>query len=281
LAKLDFAFARRKKFVWVIAVVVTLASLFYQRITGPTYPVRGTESIAGTEVSYKLYTTWEVGEDAPVSIEVPDQDVGGRIEFRRYKSHDEWTEKPMVREESRLVSRLPMQPPAGKLMYRVILESGSQTLTLTGDDPIILRYKGHVPDAVVYLHVLFIFVAFMLAIRTVFEALDAGGKSHRYMLWTVGVFFVAGLILGPIMQKYAFGELWTGVPLGHDLTDNKALIAMLGWIWAWSRNRGGRDGRGWIVFAGILMLVVYLIPHSVLGSELDYTQAGRPELTTE
>ena len=38
------------------------------------------------------------------------------------------------------------------------------------------------------------------------------------------------------------------------------------------KNRGGRDGRGWILFAAIVMLVIYLIPHSLLGSELDYTK---------
>jgi hypothetical protein len=270
VADLDVAFARRKKLLWVIAVAVTLLSLFYQRVTGPTYPVRGTTSISGIEVSYKLFRTWETGEDARVSIEVPDEDVTGYIEFRRYKSYDEWRKIPMAREGDSLKAQLPTQPPAGKVMYKVFLKSDSSEVLLSGDSPIILRYKGYVPDIVVLLHVLFIFAAFMLAVRTSLEALDAGGRSYQYMLWTMGTFFVAGLILGPIMQKYAFGELWTGIPLGYDLTDNKALVVMIGWIWAWSRNRGGRDGRGWIVFAGLLMLVVYLIPHSLLGSELDY-----------
>ena len=74
------------------------------------------------------------------------------------------------------------------------------------------------------------------------------------------------------MQKYAFGAYWTGFPLGTDLTDNKTLIAMVGWGVAWFMNRKGREGRGWIVLAAVLMLAIYLIPHSVLGSELDYTK---------
>ena len=272
MTKLNLGFARRKKLLWTIAVIVTLVSLFYQRVTGPTYPVRGSASIGGSEVSYKLYRTWEVGEDAPVSVEVPDEGVHGFMMFRRYKSYDQWSRAQMVRDGNTLAGQLPMQPAAGKIEYKVFLQSGSEEVSLTGDPSIILRYKGHVPDPIVYLHVLFIFTAMMLAVRTVFEALDAGGRSYQHMLLTMGVFFVAGLILGPVMQKYAFGSLWTGFPFGHDLTDNKALIAMLGWIWAWSRNRGGRDGRGWIIFAGLLMLAVYLVPHSLLGSELDYTK---------
>jgi len=41
----------------------------------------------------------------------------------------------------------------------------------------------------------------------------------------------------------------------------------------------------WIIFASILMFIVYLIPHSVLGSELDYNemdkQKNKIELGTE
>jgi hypothetical protein len=38
------------------------------------------------------------------------------------------------------------------------------------------------------------------------------------------------MILGPVVQKFAFGEYWTGFPFGTDLTDNKTLIAFIGWI---------------------------------------------------
>ena len=45
-------------------------------------------------------------------------------------------------------------------------------------------------------------------------------ESGHLLLLAVG-----GFILGPLVQNYAFGELWTGVPFGWDLTDNKTLIA--------------------------------------------------------
>ena len=40
---------------------------------------------------------------------------------------------------------------------------------------------------------------------------------------------LGGMLLGPFVQKYAFGEFWTGWPNGHDLTDNKTLIMWLVW----------------------------------------------------
>jgi hypothetical protein len=40
------------------------------------------------------------------------------------------------------------------------------------------------------------------------------------------------MILGPVVQYYAFGEFWTGVPFGWDLTDNKTLVAVIFWALA-------------------------------------------------
>ena len=75
--------------------------------------------------------------------------------------------------------------------------------------------------------------------------------------------------MGPIVQKYAFGEFWTGVPFGWDLTDNKTLIGFSAWLIAvianWKKERPVYS-----IIAAILLLVIYSVPHSMFGSELDY-----------
>jgi hypothetical protein len=157
-------------------------------------------------------------------------------------------------------------------MYYVYLEYQSTSVSLTGEDPVILRYKGPVPAWVLIPHVLFMFMAMLLSNRAGLESLDRNGNSKKYLKWVIGLFFIGGFILGPVVQKYAFGEFWTGVPFGWDLTDNKTLLGMLGWLYAWIRNRKGHTSRGAILFAAFLLLAVYLIPHSMFGSELDYTQ---------
>jgi len=88
--------------------------------------------------------------------------------------------------------------------------------------------------------------------------------------------FIGGFILGPLVQKYAFGVLWSGVPLGFDLTDNKTLIAMVGWLIALFLMRKGKPGRAGVVAAAVLLIVIYSIPHSLLGSELDYAKVKPP-----
>ena len=44
---------------------------------------------------------------------------------------------------------------------------------------------------------------------------------------TMGSLFLGGMLLGPIVQNFAFGDYWTGIPFGWDLTDNKTLLAAI------------------------------------------------------
>lgn len=273
MASMDFDWARRKWLLWVIAVVITLFSMVYQRRTGPTYPVSGQVTVGSETVDFTLLRTYEIGGGAPVEIAVADTAVHGTVIYRRLSSHDTWMEMPLHRQGTVLMAELPELPTAGKVAYRVQLKKDGAVVDLS-QRPAVLRYKGAVPTWVIIPHVLLIFIAFLFANRTGLEAFNAQGNAKKWMLWTIGVLAVGGFVFGPLMQQYAFGKLWTGFPFGHDLTDNKTLIAMLGWLFAWWKNRKGQDCRVWIFGAAVLMAVVYLIPHSMLGSEFDFTQGG-------
>jgi len=271
---INLKIAHHKLLLWILAAVITISSAIYQRMTGPTYPKRGRVQFMEHKVSFKLLRSQYVEQDIPIALTIPDTSITGYVKYRRYKSSDEWSSLPLQREGEKLIAHIPHrhQEAAGKLIYSIYLTKNDQTISLTGDDPIVLRFKGQVPAFVLVPHVLFMFLAMVFANRAGLEALDERGRAYKYLLWTIGLFFIGGFILGPLVQKYAFGALWTGWPLGKDLTDNKTLIAMLAWLWAWYKNRGGRQARGWIIFAAIMMLAVYLVPHSLLGSEIDYTK---------
>lgn len=114
--------------------------------------------------------------------------------------------------------------------------------------------------------------AFLAALRVTVD-------YRKLANWTAVFVFVGGFILGPLVQKYAFGVLWAGVPLGFDLTDNKTLITFVGWLIALFLMRKGKPGRAGVVAAAVLLMVVYSIPHSVLGSELDYSKLPPPTST--
>jgi hypothetical protein len=164
---------------------------------------------------------------------------------------------------------------AGKLAYRAVLNDQGKDIVLTGDEPIVIRFKGPVPTALLLAHVLVIFAAMLFSTRAGIAALDRGSDPRRLAAWTAVLFFVGGFILGPLMQKFAFDAWWTGFPLGRDLTDSKTLFAMLAWVVALVAGRGGRKNRGWVLAASVVTLIVFLIPHSLLGSELRYN-ANQP-----
>jgi hypothetical protein len=265
----------KKFFIWVLAFVITAGSAVYQRRTGPTYHLSGRAMVAGARVSFSLPRSAETASDCEVAVAMSNPEVAGRLVYKRYKTADSWSETPMVRQGDRLIGYLPKRPMAGKLAYRVILSSQNQDYSLTGDEPVILRFKGHVPLGILLTHVLVMFAAMLLSTRAGLAALDRQSSPRKFVLWTAAFLFVGGFILGPLVQKLAFGAWWTGAPIGWDLTDNKTLIAMILWAVALVAGRRGRPARGWVLAAAILMLVVFLIPHSLFGSELKYIDAPR------
>jgi hypothetical protein len=259
----------KKVLLWILAFLLTAMVLVYQRVTGPTYEKRVKVDLAGETISVEFLRTHVITADCPVRITVPTQEFEGYVEYKRFPTNEPWTRLDMQREESDLVAYLPKQPMAGKLAYQVTLSSQGQEATLPGDEPVVMRYKGEVPGPVLILHIFVIFGALFFAFRAGLEALRKDGKVRKLAIITAVFLFVGGIILGPIMQKYAFDAFWTGFPVGKDLTDTKTLFALLAWIIALIAGRGGKPARGWYLAAFVLTLIVFVIPHSVLGSELD------------
>ena len=258
--------------MWIAAVVVTLLLVVYQRVTGPTHPLHGNKTVGTEEVSFKFLRSYDTGKEAPVSVSVKNKTVTGKLVYRRYKSHDEWTETDMSRDgEGQLVATLPTQPPAGKVMYIVKLYFEGEEIPLT-PEPVILRYKGAVPLMVLAPHIFFMFISLLFGVRTGLEVLVLRKETLFYTGVTLVTLFIGGLILGPIVQKFAFGEYWSGWPFGHDLTDNKTIFVFIFWLIAWLVLRKNRENKTWPLIATVIMILVYVIPHSALGSEIDYTK---------
>lgn len=261
--------------LWTVALLITLASAYYQRVTGPTYPIEGKTTIGGAVVEYTLPRSHSGNTDEIIKIKVSDPSIKGVMEWKRYKTADEWTWVDMFYKNGELTAVLPGQPPAGKLQYRMRIVKDNNLITLPNDEQIVIRFKGEVPFWILIPHIIFIFGAMLLSTRTGFEVIRTEPKLKKFTFWTLGVLIVGGMIFGPLTQLYAFGELWTGVPFGYDLTDNKTLIALIGWlIAAWAVYKSSRP-KFWVIFAAVLMLIIFLIPHSVLGSELDYNKLDK------
>lgn len=247
--------------LWLLATLITLASAVYQRMTGPTYPARGTVKVGGVDVKYRLIRTHGSG-NAEVTVAAP-QPIAGTLSWKRNKTQDPWSYVEMQRRGDLLVASLPEQPPAGKLAYRVIVQKDGERVSL-GGAPHVIRFKGDVPDVVLIPHIIAMFLAMLLSARAGLELFRPNPSTS--LLWPTFILLtIGGMILGPIVQKYAFGAYWTGFPFGTDLTDNKTAVAWILWAFAaWRRSP-------WLIaLAAIGTFAVYLIPHSMFGSELKY-----------
>ncbi len=260
--------------IWFFAFVFTAAMAIYQRMTGPTYPVRGHVEIAGKIIKYRLIRTYDGADDAKVKILVADTSVKGEIKLRRFKSYDTWLTSPLQRSGDTLIGFLPHQAPAGKVMYEVTLIQG-QTRYLLNDHPAVLRYKGFVPGFILIPHIFFIFLAMMFSTLTGMMVVFKMKHTYIYAWITLITLTLGGMILGPFVQKYSFDAYWTGWPFGYDLTDNKSLIAFIFWTIALIVMTFKRGNKIWPIIASIVLLSIFLIPHSVLGSEIDYTKVQK------
>lgn len=257
----------KKALIWIFAILLTAAAALYQRLTGPTHPQRTKATVAGVTYKFKLIRSFDGDGDCPVTLQVADPEVTGTLEYRVFPQKVDFTPLPMTREGDKLTASLPHQAMAGKLEYKVTLRKGGEQVMLNEGVPTVIRFKGFVPGFVLIPHILIMFLSMLFSnVAGVFALFKI--PSVKMMKITLGTIFIGGLILGPLVQKYAFDELWAGVPFGWDLTDNKTLIAFAAWLIAYAACRKS-ESRIWVIAASIVTLIIFSIPHSLFGSQLD------------
>ncbi len=275
--------AARQAGLWALAALIMLGSIVFQRLTGPTHPLRGAFTVQGETFRYRLSRSGDSGRDERLALPDPGPGVRGTLAYRRFRTADPLTTVPLVPEQregkAELAARLPRQPAAGKLEYRLRLDTPGGPLRIPSDgSAVVIRFKDPVPGPLLAAHVLLMFLGVLIGVRAGLAAL-VHGPDMRGLAWTtLAALTLGGLVLGPLVQKHAFGAYWTGFPFGGDLTDNKTLLMWGAWALACglllvTKRHGPR--RLALGLAALVMLGVYLVPHSARGSELDYGKLDR------
>lgn len=272
---------------WFLAVVITVAAAIYQRSTGPTYPRKAEITVNGEVYDLKLVRSIGLDEKPVVRLSVFDETVTAKLFYKRFKTDDPYTEVDFtyrvipvksfimnkifgIDEMKGFFAPVPPQPPAGKLQYYFEVTDSEGVQTMFRESPVVIRFKDAVPGWALTPHIIIMFFAMLFSTAAGLMAAFGNTLQRRYGLITLVLLFTGGMILGPIVQYYAFGEFWTGVPFGWDLTDNKTLVSVLFWILAVAMNY--RKKRPvYTIIAAVVLLLIYSIPHSMFGSELDYT----------
>jgi hypothetical protein len=277
-----------KKFLlWTLAFIITLSAAVYQRHTGPTYPKKLDITVNGRIQNLKLVRSLALDQKPEVKLNINDTTVRAILYFKRFRSDEEYQSADFnyrsspihsfimnkvfrMTEDKGLYAEVPQQPAAGKIQYYLEVTDSKGTQSFFKDNPVVIRFKGGVPAPILIPHILFMFAAMLFSTLAGLMSVIKYPMYQKYSLWTLILLIVGGMVLGPLVQYFAFGDLWTGIPFGWDLTDNKTLIALIFWILAVIMNRK-RKRPIYTALAAVVLLLVYSIPHSLFGSELDYS----------
>ena len=274
----------KKALIWVAAIILALAAMIYQRSTGPTYEYKGKLEHKGETFKYELLRSQETTEGAKIELPyLEGANYTSTLHYKRYQTKDSITRLDFQLDNNKqFIAQLPVQPAAGKMEYFITgtIDGKAFNIPEKGEDNIVLRYKDPVSDLILIPHVLMMIMVIIFGIRAGLSALFDVSTMRRSTVIAFSAMTLGGMILGPLVQKSAFGEYWTGFPYGGDFTDNKMLIMWLVWALAlaiigFKPKKKEKVSRAVVLTAALVMTVVYLIPHSMGGSTLDYDKVDQ------
>ncbi|MGE5457193.1 MAG: hypothetical protein ACM3RX_02445, partial [Methanococcaceae archaeon] len=186
---------KRSIILWLVAFLITILTAYYQRVSGPTYPINGKITVGSEEVKYKLLRSFGGKENAVISIAIQDTSIRGFLKYKRFKSFDDYTIIPMENLNGKLTAALPHQPPAGKIEYQIKLAKGSTSYYVPENNFCIIRFKGDVPWFVLIPHIIVMFGAMLLSTRTGLAIFNPRDNLKKLVFWTVGFLIAGGMIL--------------------------------------------------------------------------------------
>lgn len=250
-------------FLWTVAVVMALVFSVWQRVSGPTYPLYGHATLAGTPFSYRLERTHAGPGDHVVVVTPGRPGAAGTLRWRDHADGAAWTILPMrPAQGTALAGTLPHRGPGQKLDYTVEVLQDSASVSLPAHGFATIRFRNDVPWWILIPHIVCMMGALLMSTRAALEAIAGGPKLKEFTLRTLSALFLGGFPLGCAVSAYAFGQPWGGFPLGHDATDNKTLVAFIAWLIAAAFVLRTRSPRGVVIAAAVVMTLVYMIPHS-------------------
>ncbi len=276
----------KKHFLWFFAFLITLFAAYYQRKTGPTYPKSIKVTLNERTCLLKLTRSLSLDKRPEVKLGIKETAISARLYYKRFNTGDDYRESEFIyrvypvksfimnkifkiNEDRGFFAEVPEQPAAGKLQYYIRITDSKGTITLFKENQVVIRFKGTVPGYILAPHIIFMFLAMFFSTLAGLICIAGLPQYKKFSIWTLVLLITGGFIFGPVVQKFAFGDWWTGVPFGWDLTDNKTIIAVSFWILAVAVNRK-KERPAFTVLAAVVLLIVFSIPHSLFGSQFNY-----------
>ena len=253
--------------LWVVAAVVVLAVVAWQRMSDTTRPTRGEVVVSGQTMTYRLLRVGPSGEPIRVTIAAP-EDVSGNLRWRPHPGEGAYESFTMLRDGDRVVGFLPAQSPGTQLEYSLVLAGPSGLTRIPDEGSVVLHVRGPVPALVLFPHVAILFLSMVVGVRAGLGAAWALPDTGRLSKLTVLGLTIGEMILGPIVLKLAAGSFWTGWPLGADWRANSAVVMWLVWVVAalaahTAQDETDRFARTTVIGAALVMILVSLVPRGL------------------
>ena len=256
--------------LWIVATLLTLVMAAWQRVSGPTFPIYGRADVGAAHVAYELERT-HAGPGDHVVLVPEAEGLAGTLEWREHVERaadaGPWSAVPLApvpgARTPSLGAAIPHHGPGRKVDYRVTLRAGGATATLPPAGQATLRFRSDVPAWILIPHIVAMMGALLLSVRVALECFRREPKLRLLTFRALAALFLGGFPLGCAVSGYAFGQPWGGFPIGTDATDNKTLLAFLGWVIAAVAVTRFRNPRGYVIGAAVITFLVYLVPHSV------------------
>lgn len=253
----------------VLSIILSAGFAFYQRITGPTYPVKGKIEFYGNSLLYRLPRSCSIGGN-DCKAYIKQANVNFYIMYKRYGIDEKFIRLDALKNKDSVYILIPDNfPQAAKIEYDAFIEINGNVLKLN-KDRVVLRFKSKVSKYVLIPHILIMFFSLIVMIYLILKIIFEGKYSVGVFWLNYILIFLGGFIFGPLLQKQAFGVWWSGFPLGYDVTDNKTFVSFLVWSLAALNVFLKRDAKKLIMISSFITIISYLIPHSLLGTEYDY-----------
>jgi hypothetical protein len=254
----------KKSISWFLAILITLSVAIFQFMMGMTYPLVTEVNTGKQRIQCELKRTYSGKTDCPVILPIGDIMVSGHILYRIYPSGNTISRIDFKREGDKLIARLPEQPLAGKLEYRVFLEREGTKIDVNDGKPVIVRFLGKVPVYILVLQSIFILLSLLLSTYAGILA-GFGIKTYRWMVYLI-VASLLGVVffLQPLVHKYSLNQSWTCVPNSWELSDNKLLFALIIWLLTAYYNLR-KTRRGLVIVSSIISILLFSIPHGFPG----------------
>ncbi len=258
----------KKAIAWIIALLITSSVVAFQLMMNSTYPVSVKINTGVRHIGLELRRSYSGKSDCPIILPIRDIRVGGYILYRVFPSDNPMTRIDFKREGDKLVAGLPVQPPSGKLEYRVVLERDKKVIEVNDGNPVVITFIGRVPLYLLMLHSLVILLTILYSTLTGLFA-GFGVKFWKRMIFLV-IVLLLGLVffLQPLMHKYSLNQWWTALPQSWELGDNKLFLSLIVWIVA-AYFTVKKGWAGWIVLASLISVFLFSVPHGFPGKQQD------------